>query len=105
VIWNERARPSALRRNAADGDVLAAKWMVPEFGSSCPGELADQRGLAGPFGPMMAAFAADDGRREVVGGKDAANRRTRFRREARHQPRAVSPAAPMMPAAAEQHDQ
>ena len=74
VIWNERASPSRLRRQAGNaGDVAAAEMDGAGIRHQLSGELADQRGLAGAVG-------ADDGvqlsgrdiERQVIGRDDSA---------------------------------
>ena len=50
-----------------------AKRMVPEFGSKLPGELADQRGLAGAVrADDGVQFAGHDVERQIVGRDEAA---------------------------------
>src|SRR5437868_856050 len=55
VIWNDRARPSALRRHAG---TPPRSWppsrIVPEFGSNCPVSWLISVVLPAPFGPMIA---------------------------------------------------
>jgi hypothetical protein len=102
VIWNERAKPRALRgqrdivrgreirqqrrdlerarqaKGAAPpcrqaGDVPAGEANGAGIRQHLPGELADQRGLAGAVRPDdRMQFARCDIQRQVVGGDNAA---------------------------------
>ena len=55
VIWNERARPSALRRQAGTRVMSRpAKRMVPAMRRSCPVNWLISVVLPAPFGPMIA---------------------------------------------------
>src|SRR5262245_33239868 len=55
VIWNERARPRALRLWTGNAVISRpAKWMRPESGAISPVSCPISVPLPAPFGPMMA---------------------------------------------------
>src|ERR1700710_2794337 len=111
VIWNERARPSALRRNAGRCVISSpAKWMVPALGMSCPVNWLISVVLPAPFGPMMAGSSprATSSERLSVATMPP-NRRTRFSTRSSGATEELSIPQPPQPAVdaatSEQHDQ
>ena len=74
VIWNERASPSrAAPIGRQPGDVPAGEMNGAGIRLQLPGQLADQRGLAGAVGADDGVqFARRDVERQIVGRDDAA---------------------------------
>src|SRR3954463_10117189 len=83
-----------------------AKWMVPEFGASCPVSWLISVVLPAPLGPMMACNspgATSSDRLSVA--TMPPNRRTRFSTRSKGSATIESPEQAHDAAAREQHDQ
>ena len=89
------------------GDVAAGEPDAAGMRHQMPGQLADQRGLAGAVrADDGVQFAARDVERDVVGGDDAAEPAHQFLDAEQGFSHALNlPSKPVDAAAAEQHDQ